>query len=149
MGATWGRHDGHRWHWQLSCFRTGGCYEERSGFSGPGTAWMEGAGGSGWSEGECGGRSCGESGSGFCQSDLWTWFPDVMFLAKIFQSGITVASHVNPQDPPSINLGLLGWKLSLVWGGWAVPSWACDFLLICGLDWNKWILELWIQNSLI
>ena len=86
------------------------------------------------------------SGSGFCPSDLWTWFPDVMFLPKIFQSGITVASHVNPQDPPSINLGLLGWKLSLVWGGWAVPSWACDFLLICGLDWNKWIPELWIQN---
>lgn len=28
-----------------------------------------------------------------------------------------------------------------------MPSWACVFLLICGLDWNKWILELWIQNS--
>ena len=82
------------------------------------------------------------------QNDHLNMVRYILFLsrvtgAKIFQSGITVASPFNPQDPPSMNLGLLGRTLSL--GGWAVPSWACWFCWYM-VDWNKIQLncESWI-----
>ena len=114
-GCTWGRHDGHRWHWQLSCFRDweAAMRSEPVSVSRARPEWKERAT-----------RGCFRVNVGVDPVAFGQWIlsirslnivGDIMFLTKIFQPGITVAFHVNPQDPPSINLGLLGCKLSLGW----------------------------------